>query len=244
MTTESLSVLLEDFLGGSRHASVLEDGAGIFDLADSKYSVSGEYNKCLLHFWSAERNAVRRVLDPEVRDGNIRLMVLPLGQMRLSKLEIVQRQDHRPPTARRLVRAVDQQHLRRALERHLPGFAIAKLSNALDLERPFGPRQGRTAFALLGVNQNETQSSIDAALTFGMLWLDACRHSADPRTLREGLKLFLPTGTSALTRTAWPGVRPRPRQPRTSPLPQRPGDCLRCRRRTTCSRRPQRPGFR
>jgi hypothetical protein len=38
---------------------VLEEGARIFDLADSKYSVSGEYNKCLLHLWSAERNVVR-----------------------------------------------------------------------------------------------------------------------------------------------------------------------------------------
>ena len=60
---------MEEFLGGSRHAVVLEDGARIFDLADSKYSVSGEYNKCLLHLWSAERNVVRRILDSEVRNG-------------------------------------------------------------------------------------------------------------------------------------------------------------------------------
>jgi hypothetical protein len=207
MTPESLSGLLEDFLGGSRHASVLEDGARIFDLADSKYSVSGEYNKCLLHLWSAERNAVRRVLDAELRNGNLRLMVQRLGQTRPSKLEICKGHDHRTPTARRAARAVYQQHLRRALERHLPGFTIAKLSNAMDLERSFGPiyargvvRQGRSAFVVLGVNQQETQSSIDAALTFGILWLDDCRHSADPRTLFEGLKLFLPAGTSALTR--------------------------------------------
>jgi hypothetical protein len=167
MTPESLGGLLEDFLGGSRHASVLEDGARIFDLADSKYSVSGGYNKCLLHFWSAERNAVRRVLDAEVQR---------LGQTTPSKLEICKGQDHRTPTARRAARAVYQQHLGRALERHLPGFTIAKLSNAMDLERSFGPiyargvvRQGRSAYAVLGVNQQETQSSIDAALTFGIL---------------------------------------------------------------------------
>jgi len=39
-------------------------------------------------------------------------------------------------------------------------------------------RQGQTAFALLGVNTSETQSSIDAALTFGILWLDLCRESS------------------------------------------------------------------
>ena len=45
-----------------------------------------------------------------------------------------------------------------------------------------------------GVNQEETQSSIDAALTFAILWLDACRNSQDHRVLVEGIKLFLPRG--------------------------------------------------
>jgi hypothetical protein len=77
----------------------------------------------------------------------------------------------------------------------------------VDLEKSFGPiyargvlRRGRSVFAVLGVNQYETQASIDAALTFGILWLDACRHQLDQRLLVEGLKLFLPAGTSALTR--------------------------------------------
>jgi hypothetical protein len=177
MTPESLSRMLQEFLGGSRHAVVLEDGARIFDLADSKYSVSGEYNKCLLHLWSAERNAVRRILDTEVRNGTLRLMVQKLGHARPSKLEICRGLDHRTPRARRATRSTYQQQLRRALERNFPGLTIAKLSNAMDLERSFGPiytrgilRQGRTAFAVLGVNQEETQASIDAALTFAILW--------------------------------------------------------------------------
>jgi hypothetical protein len=199
--------MLQDFLGDSRHPVVLEDGARVFDLADSKYSVSGEYNKCLLHLWSAERNVVRRILEAEVRNGNRRLMVQKLGHARPSKLEICRGQDHRTPTARKVARSAYQQHLRRALERHFPGYTIAKLSNAMDLERSFGPiytrgvlRRGRNAFAILGVNQQETQGSIDATLTFAILWLDSCRQSEDHRVLVEGMKLFLPAGTSALTR--------------------------------------------
>ena len=88
MTPESLGQMLEEFLGGSRHAVVLDDGAVVFDLLESKYSISGEYNKCVLHLWSTERNAVRRVMDAEVRNGNLRLMVQRLGQARPSKLEI------------------------------------------------------------------------------------------------------------------------------------------------------------
>ena len=54
----------------------------------------------------------------------------------------------------------------------------------MDLEHSFGPiyargllRQGQSAFAVLGVNGQETQASIDAALTFGILWLDSCRQT-------------------------------------------------------------------
>jgi hypothetical protein len=206
MTAESVARVMEEFLGGSRNAVVVEDGAQIFDLNESKYSISGEYHKCVLHLWSAERNVVRRILDSEVRNGNLRLMVQKLGQSRPSKLEICKGHEHRTPTARRAARATYQQHLRRTLERHFPDFTLTKLSNAMDLKRSFGPiyargilRRGRTAFAVLGVNEQETHSSIDAALTFAILWLDACRNSEDPRVLVEGLKLFLPTRTAALT---------------------------------------------
>jgi hypothetical protein len=51
----------------------------------------------------------------------------------------------------------------------------------------------------LGVNSQETQASIDAALTFGILWLDNCRRAQAGKLVIEGLKLFLPAGTSSLT---------------------------------------------
>jgi hypothetical protein len=199
--------MFEEFLGGSRHAVVLENAGPLFDLTDARYSISGEYGKCLLHVWSAERNIVRRVVEAELCSGRLRLQVQKLGRTQPTKLEICRERDPRSASVRRAGRTAYQARLQRALTRHLPGFTIGKLSNAMDLERSFGPiyargvvRRGRSAFAVLGVNQQETQSSIDAALTFGILWLDACRRSLDPRMLVEGLKLFVPAGTSALTR--------------------------------------------
>src|SRR5579885_1080807 len=215
VTPETLSRLLGDFLGGSRHGTVLENGARLFDLADAHYSVSGEYNKCLLHVWSAERNVVRRILDAELRNGGLRLTVQKLGQSRPARLEICKGYDPRTPTARRAARSAYQGKLARALERNFPGFKVTRLSNAMDLERSFGPiysrgllRQARTAFAVLGVNQQETQGAIDAALSFAVLWLDACRHSEDPATVVEGLKLFLPPGSSDLTRERMAHLNP------------------------------------
>ena len=53
---------------------------------------------------------------------------------------------------------------------------------------------------MLGVNASETQASIDASLTFAILWLEACRKSCNGKFLVEGLHLFVPHGCSALVR--------------------------------------------
>jgi hypothetical protein len=207
VTPQALTRTVQDFLCEAAGAVVLENGAVAFDLAQSKYSISGEYNRCLLHLWSAERNSVRRVLEAEVKNGTLRLAVQRLGQARPSKLEICCERDRRTPTARRAARAAYEQKLRRTLERHFPEFKITRLTTGVDLQKSFGPiytrgvmRQGRSAFAVLGVNAQETQSSIDAALTFGILWLDVCRQTQAANLLVEGLKMFVPAGTSELVR--------------------------------------------
>jgi hypothetical protein len=198
---------VQDFLSEASGAVVLEDGAIAYDLGQSKYSISGEYNKCLLHLWSAERNTVRRVLEAEVKNGTLRLAVQRLGQSRPTRLEICCERDRRSPTARKVARTAYEQKLRRTLDRHFPAFTITRLTSAIDLEKSFGPiyargvlRKGQSAFAVLGVNAGETQSSIDASLTFAILWLDVCRKSAGAKFLVEGLQLFVPQGCSALVR--------------------------------------------
>jgi hypothetical protein len=207
MTPEFLVRTVEDFLTCARDAVIIEDGSVVFDLAQSKYSISGERNKCLLHLWSEERNFVRRVLEAEVKNETLRLAVQRLGQVKPTKLEICRERDRRTPTGKRAARVAYQRVLQRVLVRCFPGYTVDRLNTSMDLERSFGPvyargllRKGQSAFAVLGVNGQETQSSIDAALTFGILWLDACRIAKADKFAVEGLKLFLPAGASALIR--------------------------------------------
>jgi hypothetical protein len=207
MTPESLIREVEEFLTCAQDAVIIEDGAVVFDLAQSKYSVSGERNKCLLHLWSAERNFVRRVLEAEVKNDILRLTVQRFGQAKPTKLEVCRERDRRTPTAKRAARIAYQRTLLRVLQRRFAGFTVDRLSSSMDLERSFGPvyargllHRGRSAFAVLGVNGQEAQGSVDAALTFGILWLDACRVAKAGKFAVEGLKLFLPAGASALTR--------------------------------------------
>jgi len=207
MTPESLNRMVADFLAGSRAAVVVEDGAVAFDLATAKYSISGEYNKCLLHLWSEERNVVRRVVDAEVKATTLRLQVQRMGQSRATRLDICRDRDQRTPAARRAARAAYEARVRRALERNFPGWNVVRMTTSMDLERSFGPaylrgwmRQGQKALAILGVNDSETQTTIDGALTCGILWLEACRLAEQERRVVEGLVLVAPKGKADLTR--------------------------------------------
>jgi hypothetical protein len=78
----------------------------------------------------------------------------------------------------------------------------------VDLERSFGPiyarglvRRGQSAFAVMGVNAGETQSSIDACLSFGLLWLDTCRQQHAGKLVVSGLTVFVPPGTGSVVQS-------------------------------------------
>lgn len=207
VTSENLVRVVEEFLTASQDAVVIEDGAVAFDLSSAKYSLWGEHNKCVLHLWSNERNVVRRVVEAELRNDVLRLDVQRLGQTKPTRLEICRQRDRRTPTAKKAARTAYQRALERVLERRFAPFKIGRLSSALDLERSFGPvyargmlRQAQTAFTVLGVNAQETRASMDAALTFAILWLDTCRQTQAGKAVVQGLKLVLPAGCSALTR--------------------------------------------
>ncbi len=199
ISAETLARTLESFLLEAPSAVLIENGYVLFDFSSARYSVSGE-GKCVLHVWSEERNIVRRVLDCEPRSRTLRLSVLRFGQSKAQVLEICADAGHRSAVAQRAARAEYQRLLVRLLEREYPGAKIESISAKADLEHSFSPvytravlRTGQTAFAVLGVNGEESQASIDAALTFGILWLDYQRARFD-RYHTVGLKLFVPYG--------------------------------------------------
>jgi hypothetical protein len=205
MGADAIARSLQDFLAEFPNAVVVECGEVIFDFVTAKYACSTERGKCLLHLWSDERNTVRRVLDAEMKNGALRLTVQRFGQPRPGVMEICRDRDRRTPTARKAARASYRRLLERVLKRSFPDFTPGRMSTAADLERSFSPvyargelRRGNACWAVLGVNAQETQAAIDASVTFGLLWLHACRSQS--RGVVEGLKLFVPAGSSAIVR--------------------------------------------
>ena len=184
-------------------AVVREDGETTYEMTSAKYSISLQHGKCLLHLWSPERNSVRRVLEAEIVTGKLRLSVMQFGRSQAQKLEICRDPDARSSSDRKAGRAAYLRDLQKLLRRNFPRHLIENFTSAMDLNHSFGPvytrgllGRGNTAYAVLGVNAQESQSSIDAALTFGLIWLDVCREREAPRRVLKGLKLFVPRGTS------------------------------------------------
>ena len=220
-TPQQIAAALEEFLAEHQKAVVLEDGKVLFDMRAAKYSLITEHGRCALQLWSEERNIVRRVSRTAERTGMLRLTTHRFGQTRPGSLELLVDQDRRTPSTREATRV---QYLRTLERGMLRGRSLRGedsdwgdwkpdgFRTAMDLEKSFGPAyargslvQGQQAWAVIGVNSAETQTTVDGILTLGVLWLAHCREHSGGRRLYRGLRLILPRGMATLTasRLTW-----------------------------------------
>ena len=209
---EQIAAALESFLADFPNAVVMEDGKVLFDMRAAKYSLSTEYERCTLHLWGEDRNLVRRVTAAELRDKVLRVTTQRFGQARPQTLEFAGDKDRRTPSTREATRERYVKVLTRALDRHFEHWRAEAFRTAMDLEKSFGPAyargllvQGQKAWAVIGVNDEETPVTVDGILTFGILWLAACREASAGKRIVQGLKVVVPRGMAALThsRMAW-----------------------------------------
>jgi hypothetical protein len=213
---EALGRALEDFLAAHPHCAVLEDGRLLFDLSLANYSVSAERGRCLLHLWSGERNLVRAITAIEARRETLRLESRRFGQSRAQTLTLAPNPDLRTPTARDTARRRYLRMLEQALTRRFPEWTCEAFRSAMDIEHSFGPAyargmltRGQSAWAVLGVGAEELPATVDGALTLGILWLAQCREHSRGRRVFHGLRVVLPEGCGAVTRSrmAWLNAR-------------------------------------
>ncbi len=211
-TSAQIALLIEEFLAQHAEAAVLEDGKVVFDLRTARHSISNEHERCTLHLWSEERNMVRRVVGVTERGGALRLATLRFGQAQTKLLELVADREQRTPTTRETARARYVRVLERVLGRGFDGWTAEGFRTAMDLEKSFGPAyargvmvRGNQAWAVIGVNENETATTVDGILTVGILWLHDCRERAGGKRLYQGLRVVVPRGMAGLTlsRMAW-----------------------------------------
>ena len=217
LSAETLARELESFLAEHPGAAVLEDGRVLFDMREARYALSAERGRCVLQLWSEERNIVRTVTGLDVRKGALRLQVRRFGQTRQQMLHLLADRDQRSPSTRAAIRSRYLKQLEHLLPRSFGDWKVDALRSSMDLEHSFGPAyargllvRGQSAWALIAVNAEESQATIDGILTLGLLWLARCREQADKARKGqarhiEGLRVIVPEGRGAVTqlRMGW-----------------------------------------
>lgn len=203
---------LEDFLADHPHAAILEDGRLLFDLRLANCSVSADHGRCLLHLWSEDRNVVRTISAIQPRRDTLRIETYRFGQTKPQALTFVPDPEFRTCTGRDTSRRRYLRSLQQALAAQFPEWTPESFRSAMDLEHSFGPAyargiltKGQSAWAVLGVGPEEPPTTIDGALTLGILWLEYCRAHSGGRRIFHGLRLVVPTGHAAVNagRMAW-----------------------------------------
>jgi hypothetical protein len=213
LSAETLARELESFLAEHPGAAVLEDGRVLFDMREARYALSAEHGRCVLQLWSEERNIVRTVTGLDVRKDALRLQVRRFGQTRPQMLHLLADRDQWTPSTRAAIRSRYLKQLEHLLPRAFGDWKIEALRGSMDLEHSFGPAyarglltRGQGAWALIAVNAEESQATVDGILTVGLLWLHRCRERAEnprggPTRHVEGLRVIVPEGHSAVTQS-------------------------------------------
>jgi len=197
----ALQCEIESFVGALDHAVLLEDDVELFDLTAADWRLVLAYGKLVFEAWDSERSLVRRVEGIESsQPGRMKLAARRQGGRSTSRLEFRERdwvrEDSRPRTP------VDRRQFGRdfvqMLEAEFPGWRVERVSQRSDREHSFSAwytrgctRQGSTAWAFLGLAEDEGLGAADSMLAFGLIWLDWLRTRSD-RLMVQGLKLFLP----------------------------------------------------
>lgn len=211
LTPLELAQQLDAFFAANPRAVLMEDGKELFDMRLTRYSVSSERDRCMLHLWSEDRNVVRTVTGLRQRAKSLQLETRRFGQGKPQMLQLLPDQDRRTLTARDTSRKQFLHRLQSLVEEHLQG-RLENFSTAMDLEQSLGPAyargllvRGQSAWAVVGVNPQEDAATIQNAVSIGILWLHVCRQRLEGRRVVEGLHLLLPTGAAqaARERIAW-----------------------------------------
>jgi len=189
---------VEAFVQSLSRPAVVEDEAELFDLTSTQWRLTLEFGKLLFEAWNSSRSVARRVEELAYRDGG--------------KLGLFVRRPHAKATsvlefrelrlAERRGREEGRSAFRREfvamLERESPGRRFENVSHRSDREHSFSTwytrgqaRQGSTAWAFIGLGKDEPPAAADAALAFGLIWLDWLRNRSG-KTVVPKLRIYLP----------------------------------------------------
>jgi hypothetical protein len=201
-------------LAASGQVEVYEDGEWLGDLSSLRYELRSDPMHVVIHLWSEERHLARRVLRIAKQSADRTILeVQRFGQTKPGKLEFVCA--GLPVRVNRAAREKFCARFRQMLVEQFSDERIDSLTISPDLEHSFSGcyargalRRGRRAWAVIGVSAAEDAATVDSVLSFGLLWLDWTREHAKGSVV-EGLRVFVPAGSSRVTAHRLQALAPR-----------------------------------
>jgi hypothetical protein len=198
---ESLSSLqgeIEALLQQLHHPVLVENEIELMDLTAAQWRLTIEFGKLIFSAWNSGRSFSRRVEQVAYRDRDrFGIFVRKPGGRETTTLEF---RELRAPAGggRAAGRTGFRQQLTALLARQYRGWKLERVSNRSDREHSFSAwytrglaTQGRSAWAFLGLSEEEGTAAADGVLAFALIWVDWLRSQADRMAITQ-LKLFLP----------------------------------------------------
>jgi hypothetical protein len=189
---------IESLLQRLHHPTLVENEVVLIDLTSAQWRLSIEFGKLIFTAWNSAKSFSRRVEELAYRDRDrFGIFVRKPGGRESATLEFRELRAA-PVVGRTAGRTGYRQQLTSLLERDYRGWKFQRVSNRSDREHSFSAwytrglaTQGRSAWAFLGLSEEEATAAADGVLAFGLIWLDWLRSQADRVAITQ-LKLFLP----------------------------------------------------
>ena len=182
---------------------VRENGQRVASLADFRHEVRTHGRRVILHLWSGDRSLARTVLRIAHKEtGRLLLEVECFGRSKPGKLEFTNAEAARSEA--QLTRDKFREEFTALLRAQFPDEEIETIGNAADLEHSLSGRYTRALmragsdhWALLAAGDGEPAATIDAMMSFGLLWMEHSRDRVRNGRI-AGLRLFFPIGAGKI----------------------------------------------
>ena len=199
-----ISSEISRFLASAIRPVAMEPGEDTIALIPNHFSLETSGHHLTFSCWTDKANLVRRVSRVKAnRKGRLELEFDRFGG-RVGVLALVDLEHPSNRDApRRGARLKYRELFRNALRRQFVDWKLVDVSAEQDLEHSLSPsfprallRKGNSAWAAIGAGEESLDP--DAALSFGLIWLDYLR-KRETKLGVEGLAIFLVLGSEATT---------------------------------------------
>jgi hypothetical protein len=195
---------IEAFVKYLPHPVLVEDDVELLDLTSCHWRLTLEFGKLIFSAGHSGKSISRRVEDVAYRDGDrMGIFVRKPGGRETTTLEFRELRAA-PRVTRGAGRTAFRKQLLSMLEHNYRGWKFERVGNSSDREHSFSAWytrgiacQGRTAWAFLGLSEEEGIAAADSVLAFGLIWVDWLRKTG--RVVVPQLKLFLPAAAVSVT---------------------------------------------